>query len=105
MGGKDNDNVMPPIDRSGSIGAKLLSILLLAIAIAYVVMPIDYDGPIIGYLDDFMLFMSAFLNMMRTFYSNTIVRHKLGLISMVFLVVAGLWIVVLAMTPIMVWCA
>ena len=37
-----------------------LSLLALIAAIAYIVAPIDFDGPIYGKIDDFCFFMAAF---------------------------------------------
>ena len=37
-----------------------LALLALIAAIAYIVAPIDFDGPIYGKIDDFCFFMAAF---------------------------------------------
>ena len=37
-----------------------LSIIALIAAIAYIIMPADFDGPIYGIIDDFCFFMAAF---------------------------------------------
>ncbi len=49
---------------------KIFSILILILSIVYIIVPIDYDGTIIGYIDDFMFFMSAFCFVYAHFVNN-----------------------------------
>lgn len=84
-----------------------LAVLFILAAIAYLVMPIDYDGPIIGFIDDFFVFMSAFCFTFSQFSKkvNKLVRRQLYTFSISFLVLAILWIVILAYSPVLIWAA
>ncbi|MGN1246322.1 MAG: hypothetical protein ACI4UN_06780 [Muribaculaceae bacterium] len=64
-----------------------LAVLALAAAIAYIVMPYDYDGPLYGIIDDFCFFMAAFCFAQSQFISPLKVsaRSLLKRISLFFL--------------------
>lgn len=84
-----------------------LAVLFIILAIAYLIMPIDYDGPIIGFIDDFFVFMSAFCFMFSQFSRkvNRIIRRQLYTFSISFLVLAILWVIILAYSPVLIWVA
>ncbi len=80
---------------------KWLSIFFMLLAVAYLIMPVDFDGTIIGYVDDFFVFMAAFCFAFTQFSHkmNTIIRRQLYTFSIVFLILAILWILILTYTP------
>lgn len=90
-----------------SVGMISLSLLLFLLSIVYIVMPIDYDGPIVGVVDDFLLFMSAFCFMYSQLLSpvKLVAKTMLKMISLIFLLLGVVWIMVLSFTPLLVWVA
>lgn len=90
-----------------SLGLRILSVTLIVLSIVYIIMPLDYDGPVIGIIDDFMFFMAAFCFM----YSQFLNRRKkasiglLKLISLCFLVLGAVWVLLLSFAPILKWVA
>ena len=81
---------------------KVLGILIVILSIAYIIIPIDYDGPLIGMIDDFFLFMAAFCFCINQFTSSLHIaaKRKLNIISVTFCAVGFLWLGILAFTPI-----
>lgn len=78
---------------------RTLSIAFLILAIAYIVMPYDFDRTgIKGYIDDFFLFMSAFTFMHGSWQRPAFKRVRLLLyqISAIFFVLAVVWVYVLS---------
>ena len=77
---------------------RALSIMLLVAAIAYIIMPYDFDTKgWLGYIDDFFIFMAAF----TFFYGNFLradrwlIRRQLHMISLLFFIMAMLWVFLL----------
>ena len=58
---------------------KWLSAIFIILALAYLIMPIDYDGPVIGFVDDFFVFMAAFCFAFAQFSrkANQIIRRPI----------------------------
>ena len=77
---------------------KWLSAIFIILALAYLIMPIDYDGPVIGFVDDFFVFMAAFCFAFAQFSrkANQIIRRQLYIFSISFMVLAILWIILLS---------
>ena len=75
----------------------LLSIILILIAVAYLIMPYDYDHNIVGKIDDFMFFMSAFCFLYSQFMSKYKVKAALILkmLSVVFVFIGALSLLLL----------
>ena len=92
---------------SGSQSSKLVSILLILLALVYIVMPLDYDGPLIGYIDDFFLFMAAFCYFICQFTESVSQKTKafLNMISIIFCILGIAWLFILAFTPVANWVA
>lgn len=94
-------------NKGGDSGLRILSVILIVLSIVYIIMPLDYDGPMFGIIDDFMFFMAAFCFM----YSQFLNRRKkdsrelLKLISLCFLVLGAVWVLLLSFTPILMWVA
>ncbi len=64
---------------------KTFSIFLFFLSIIYIIMPIDYDGTIIGMIDDFFIFMSAFCYMYAQFNKNKLSAYMLlKMVSLIF---------------------
>lgn len=78
---------------------RILSLLLFLMSIAYIIMPYDCDGTVIGYADDFMFFMSAFCFM----YAQFMDRYKikpivlLKMLSVVFCFLGAVSLLLLVM--------
>ena len=75
----------------------LLSIILVLIAVAYLIMPYDYDHNLVGKIDDFMFFMSAFCFLYSQFMSKYKVKAALILkmLSVVFVFIGALSLLLL----------
>ncbi len=79
---------------------RVISVVLLVGAIAYIVMPYDFDSMgWMGYIDDFFLFMAAF-----TFFNGSFqkaarhtMRRQLYMIALLFFIMAVVWVLVLNM--------
>ena len=100
-----NKNASKP--RNNNVTFKWLAVLFLIVSIAFLVMPIDFDGPIVGFIDDFFLFMAAFCFAFSQFSKRAtpIVKKQLYVISLTFLVFAILWLAILIYSPILHWVA
>lgn len=78
---------------------RVISVVALALAIAYIAMPYDFDAKgVMGFVDDFFLFMAAFTFMHGSFQRQemTRVRHLLYQIAAIFFVLAIVWVFVLS---------
>lgn len=78
---------------------RVVSVALLVLAIAYVVLPQDFDRMgWMGYIDDFFVFMAAFVFLQGSFQrpERRFLRRQLFMIAAVFIILAMLWICVLA---------
>ena len=66
-------------------------------------MPIDFDGSIIGFVDDFLVFMAAFCFTFAQFSRkvNPINRRQLYIFSVTFMILAILWILLLVYSPVL----
>lgn len=53
-----------------------LAIIALVAAIAYIIIPADFDGPIYGIIDDFFFFMAAFCFAQSQFISPVKLRPR-----------------------------
>ena len=78
---------------------KVLAITMLVLAIAYLIMPIDYDRGVIGRLDDFFIFMTAFCYLYASFFSgsNLRVAMLLKVISCVFAMLGAFTLLALSL--------
>lgn len=78
---------------------RVVGILLVLAAIAYVVWPGDFDSKgIIGYVDDFMVFMAAFTFAHGSFQrpERRYIRRQLYMLSSLFALLGLCWIILLA---------
>ena len=78
---------------------RVVGILLVLAAIAYVVWPGDFDSKgIIGYVDDFMVFMAAFTFAHGSFQrpERRFIRRQLYMFSSLFALLALCWVILLA---------
>lgn len=85
--------------KSGNkLAGKALAIAALVAAIAYIIMPIDFDGPIYGAIDDFFFFMAAFCYAQSQFISPQKVSacNMLKKIALIFVCLGILTLSVLA---------
>ena len=82
---------------------KWLSAIFTILAIAYLIMPIDFDGPVIGFIDDFFVFMAAFCFAFAQFSKRAtqIIRRQLYIFSISFMILAILWVVLLSYSPLL----
>ncbi len=82
---------------------KALSILLCLLALAYIIIPIDYDGPWIGLIDDSLLIMAALAYCISQFVEplTTKTRNIIANISIGVSISGIIWLCVLAFTPIL----
>lgn len=71
---------------------RVFSLIFFVVSIIYVVMPIDFDTSIVGYIDDFMFFMSAFCLLYAGFVDKYRVRSVvlLKMLSALFCFVGAL---------------
>jgi len=101
-----NDNQQTPDAQQASGGNgmttwRVVSVLLLLAAIAYVVWTGDYDSRgIIGRVDDFFVFMAAFTLLHGSFQPahRRYIRSQLRKLSCAFAVLAVCWLIMLAFT-------
>lgn len=81
---------------------KWLSVLLVLLALTYIIVPIDFDGHVIGFFDDFFLFMASFCYFVSQF--TNVLQHKarkrLDMLAICFCILGIAWVCVLAFTPI-----
>ncbi|MDO4510780.1 MAG: hypothetical protein Q4B68_03060 [Bacteroidales bacterium] len=77
---------------------RIVAVVYFLFAIAYVVMPVDFDRiGWMGYVDDFFLFMSAFTFLHGAFQKpeRAFIRRQLFMLSAVFFVLCPVWILIL----------
>ena len=77
---------------------RIVGVVYMLLAIAYLVMPLDLDRVgWMGYIDDFFLFMSTFTFMNRAIQKaeRAFIRRQLFLLSSVFFVLCSIWILIL----------
>ena len=85
-----------------STGMKLcraLGVILVLAAIAYIIWGGDFDGKgIVGYVDDFMVFMAAFTFAHGSFQrpERRYIRRQLYMLSSLFALLALCWVIMLA---------
>ncbi len=86
---------------------RTLAVIAIILAIVYIIMPIDFDGPMVGIIDDFFIFMAAFCFCQSQFISPSKIsaRRSLSIISLIFLILGIIWVGVLAFSPIQDWVA
>lgn len=98
-----NEEIMP----EGQKSSKLVSVLLVVLALAYIIVPLDYDGPVIGYIDDSFLFMAALCYFICQFAEFVTPKTKrlLNMVSIIFSVLGIVWLCILAFTPVTHWIA
>ncbi|MEG1915353.1 MAG: hypothetical protein RR061_01570 [Muribaculaceae bacterium] len=86
---------------------KLIATLLLLLSLVYILMPIDFDGPIVGLVDDFFFFMAGFCYFITQFTNvrHVTARRQLNILSLCFLVAGVVWLCILAFTPLCTWVA
>ena len=78
---------------------RVIGVLLVLAAIAYVIWPGDFDNKgLIGYVDDFMVFMAAFTFAHGSFQKpeRRYIRRQLYMLSSLFALLALCWIFLLA---------
>lgn len=78
---------------------RVIGVVLVLAAIAYVVWRGDFDSKgVVGYVDDFMLFMAAFTFAHGSFQKpeRRYVRRQLYMLSSLFALLALCWIILLA---------
>lgn len=71
---------------NNTLTGKILAIAVLVAAIAYIIIPIDFDGPIYGLTDDFCFFMAAFCYAQSRFINpgKVSARNLLKRIALIF---------------------
>lgn len=74
---------------------KLLSIVLLIAAIVYLICPYDYDIGVVGKVDDFFFFMSAFCFVYSQFIKQARVALIMSMISVVCCFLGAVWLLLL----------
>ena len=78
---------------------RVIGVLLVLAAIAYVIWRGDFDEKgIVGYVDDFMLFMAAFTFAHGSFQrpERRYIRRQLYMLSSLFALLALCWVIMLA---------
>lgn len=91
-------------DRQAEVGTgmkvcRAIGVLLVLAAIAYVVWHGDFDNKgIVGYIDDFMVFMAAFTFAHGSFQKpeRRYIRRQLYMLSSLFALLALCWVILLA---------
>ena len=84
---------------AGMKACRVIGIVLVFAAIAYIVWPSDFDGKgFVGYVDDFMVFMAAFTFAHGSFQrpERRYIRRQLYMLSSLFALLALCWIILLA---------
>lgn len=77
---------------------RICAVVYLLLAIAYIVMPVDFDRiGWLGYIDDFFIFMSAFTFLNGAFQKaeRAFIRRQFFLLAAVFFVLCPLWLLIL----------
>jgi uncharacterized membrane protein YkvA (DUF1232 family) len=77
---------------------RIIAIVLLIASIAYVIIPLDFDKKgILGYFDDFFVFMAAFTFLRGSFTppERPYIKRQLYSISLTCIVLGIVWILVL----------
>ena len=82
---------------------RILGVIAIIIAVAYIIMPIDFDGSWAGFIDDFFIFMAGFCYCTSQFskHANKATRHALNKLALIFVIAAIAWVAVLAFTPLL----
>jgi len=78
---------------------RIIGIVLVVAAIAYTIWPGDFDNQgIVGYVDDFMVFMAAFTFAHGSFQrpERRYIRRQLYMLSSLFALLGLCWIIMLA---------
>ena len=78
---------------------RAIGVVLVLAAIAYVIWPGDFDSKgLVGYVDDFMVFMAAFTFAHGSFQrpERRYIRRQLYMLSSLFALLALCWIILLA---------
>ena len=78
---------------------RVIGVVLVLAAIAYVIWPGDFDSKgLVGYVDDFMVFMAAFSFAHGSFQrpERRYIRRQLYMLSSLFALLALCWIILLA---------
>ena len=78
---------------------RVIGVVLVLAAIAYVIWPGDFDSKgLVGYVDDFMVFMAAFTFAHGSFQrpERRYIRRQLYMLSSLFALLALCWIILLA---------
>ena len=84
----------------GMKACRVIGVVLVLAAIAYVVWRGDFDHKgIVGYVDDFMVFMAAFTFAHGSFQKpeRRYIRRQLYMLSSLFALLALCWIIMLAL--------
>lgn len=88
------------VEVSGGMKAcRVIGVLLVLAAIAYTVWHGDFDNKgVVGYVDDFMVFMAAFTFAHGSFQRSErrYIRRQLYMLSSLFALLALCWIIMLA---------
>jgi uncharacterized membrane protein YkvA (DUF1232 family) len=77
----------------------MLGVVLVLAAIVYIVVPVDFDSKgVVGYVDDFMVFMAAFTFAHGSFQrpERRYIRRQLYMLSSLFALLGLCWIILLA---------
>jgi len=78
---------------------RMLGVVLVLAAIVYIVVPVDFDSKgVVGYVDDFMVFMAAFTFAHGSFQrpERHYIRRQLYMLSSLFALLGLCWIIMLA---------
>ena len=78
---------------------RVIGVVLVLAAIAYVIWPGDFDSKgLVGYVDDFMVFMAAFTFAHGSFQrpERRYIRRQLYMLSSLFALLGLCWIILLA---------
>ena len=97
MSPSDNNTPRPRITKN-TIFIRSVAVVLLIAAIAYIVLPLDFDSKgAIGYIDDFFIFMGAFtlLRASLTKPERKFVKRQLYMISASCFLLGLLWLAIL----------
>lgn len=84
---------------TGMKACRVIGVLLVVAAIVYIIWRGDFDhNGVIGYVDDFMLFMAAFTFAHGSFQrpERRYIRRQLYMLSSLFALLALCWIILLA---------
>ena len=97
---KNNKNNEPAIVTTTLKVCRVIGVLLVLGAIAYLVWPGDFDskGIMLGRMDDYFLFMAAFLFAHGSFQrpERRFIRRQLYMLSSLFALLALCWVLMLA---------